>query len=119
MNFHLRPYNQYILNIVTNIYLGLDFCKNKKLDKKQVFQPVALSSSPFLMNGSPSEQALTFNHIFFIRQVIVTMILTFINSFDYEFHSLIICLKTLPLSSYPLNSSYELVEGDNNTTSPS
>ena len=25
MNFHLRPYNQYILNIVTNIYLGLDF----------------------------------------------------------------------------------------------
>lgn len=24
MNFHLRPYNQYILNIVTNIYLGLD-----------------------------------------------------------------------------------------------
>lgn len=30
MNFHLRPYNQYILNIVTNIYLGLDFPKNKK-----------------------------------------------------------------------------------------
>ena len=27
MNFHLRPYNQYILNIVTNIYLGLDFNK--------------------------------------------------------------------------------------------
>ena len=27
MNFHLRPYNQYILNIVTNIYLGLDFYK--------------------------------------------------------------------------------------------
>ena len=25
LNFHLRPYNQYILNIVTNIYLGLDF----------------------------------------------------------------------------------------------
>ena len=28
MNFHLRPYNQYILNIVTNIYLGLDFDEN-------------------------------------------------------------------------------------------
>ena len=28
MNFHLRPYNQYILNIVTNIYLGLDFYEN-------------------------------------------------------------------------------------------
>lgn len=27
MNFHLRPYNQYILNIVTNIYLGLDYFK--------------------------------------------------------------------------------------------
>ncbi|HJA52043.1 MAG TPA: TetR family transcriptional regulator C-terminal domain-containing protein [Candidatus Massiliomicrobiota merdigallinarum] len=27
MNFHLRPYNQYILNIVTNIYLRLDFYK--------------------------------------------------------------------------------------------
>ena len=27
MNFHLRPYNQYILNIVTNIYLGLDYYK--------------------------------------------------------------------------------------------
>ncbi|MFQ7319066.1 MAG: hypothetical protein ACLRO0_09845, partial [Massilimicrobiota timonensis] len=53
---------------------------NKKLDKKQVFQPVALSSSPFLMNGSPSEQALTFYHTFFIRQVIVTMILTFLQT---------------------------------------
>ena len=30
LNFHLRPYNQYILNIVTNIYLGLDF-KYKKI----------------------------------------------------------------------------------------
>ena len=28
MNFHLRPYNQYILNIVTNIYLGLDYFHN-------------------------------------------------------------------------------------------
>lgn len=43
MNFHLRPYNQYILNIVTNIYLGLDFCgkiakipsKNKKTKKSK------------------------------------------------------------------------------------
>lgn len=34
MNFHLRPYNQYILNIVTNIYLGLDFyqIKNNKIE---------------------------------------------------------------------------------------
>ena len=29
MNFHLRPYNQYILNIVTNIYLGLDLSIKK------------------------------------------------------------------------------------------
>ena len=29
MNFHLRPYNQYILNIVTNIYLGLDFIQKR------------------------------------------------------------------------------------------
>ena len=100
------------------IFLKL-FYKTPRLFKAPVFQPVALSSSPFLMNGSPSEQALAFYHIFLIRQVIVTMILTFINSFDYELHPLIICLKTLPLSSYPLNSSYELVEGDNNTTSPS
>lgn len=35
MNFHLRPYNQYILNIVTNIYLGLDFSK-KMLPKKHL-----------------------------------------------------------------------------------
>lgn len=37
MNFHLRPYNQYILNIVTNIYLGLDFidkiCLTSSTDK--------------------------------------------------------------------------------------
>ena len=33
MNFHLRPYNQYILNIVTNIYLGLDFVEKKKNEK--------------------------------------------------------------------------------------
>ena len=30
MNFYLRPYNQYILNIVTNIYLGLDFIQKKR-----------------------------------------------------------------------------------------
>ena len=33
MNFHLRPYNQYILNIVTNIYLGLDFFVKKQLNE--------------------------------------------------------------------------------------
>ena len=31
MNFHLRPYNQYILNIVTNIYLGLDFIEKEPI----------------------------------------------------------------------------------------
>lgn len=36
MNFHLRPYNQYILNIVTNIYLGLDL-KQKKIRKSDVY----------------------------------------------------------------------------------
>ncbi len=35
MNSHLRPYNRYISNISTNIYLGLDFiekinCLNKQ-----------------------------------------------------------------------------------------
>ena len=34
MNFHLRPYNQYILNIVTNIYLGLDLREKIELDPK-------------------------------------------------------------------------------------
>ena len=34
MNFHLRPYNQYILNIVTNIYLGLDYYKKSEDGKR-------------------------------------------------------------------------------------
>lgn len=38
MNFHLRPYNQYILNIVTNIYLGLDL--NKKTKKLLIIYAV-------------------------------------------------------------------------------
>lgn len=33
MNFHLRPYNQYILNIVTNIYLGLDYKEKKYIEE--------------------------------------------------------------------------------------
>ena len=37
MNFHLRPYNQYILNIVTNIYLGLDlFIKIPLFHKNEI-----------------------------------------------------------------------------------
>ena len=30
MNSHLRPYNRYISNISTNIYLGLDFIQKKR-----------------------------------------------------------------------------------------
>ena len=39
MNFHLRPYNQYILNIVTNIYLGLDFEK-KKIQRQNMMMKI-------------------------------------------------------------------------------
>ena len=39
MNFHLRPYNQYILNIVTNIYLGLDFLGKIKCDQYHLLEP--------------------------------------------------------------------------------
>ena len=46
MNFHLRPYNQYILNIVTNIYLGLDF-----MQKSDIFYRFYNLKSLFLDNN--------------------------------------------------------------------
>lgn len=53
MNFHLRPYNQYILNIVTNIYLGLDLKdKIKKLsggEKQRVAIALALLKKPKIL----------------------------------------------------------------------
>ena len=64
MNFHLRPYNQYILNIVTNIYLGLDFNDYKNLD-------LFVLSMTNVLNSRPTEMVISLKESFSKEFIII------------------------------------------------